>query len=224
MLDPISSSMILILGAKAMDIIIKPAVEDHAKDLVKKLFEKGEAILFGKKEQDALEAAYQDALTNAYMRAIEALGNVLKLMVSVNEIKRYSESIKKFLHSRKIAEHLLETVRDLSNEHLPDPKFLEAEWAALGGEPLPIPGVWQLVAANFRKDAQEKAFITPVMRDVLNARNLDQLRQLGERLLGVQITVKHEQYVSVMRKTYAPVDLARIAPPTAEDPGKLLRI
>ena len=222
MLDPITSSVIALLGAKAFEVIIKPAVEDHAKDLVKRLFERGEAIVFGKKETAALEEAYRDALTSAYTRTIEALGNVLQLMVSDDDIKRYRNSVKKFLKSKKVAEHLFETVRDLSNAQLPDPQFLEAEWAALGGERLPIPGVWSLVAANFRKGAQEKAFIKEDMRAVLNARNLDQICQLGERLLGVQATVKHEQYVSVMRKTFARVDLARIAPPTADDPGTLI--
>lgn len=222
MLDPITSSVILILGAKAFDIVIKPAVEDHVKDLVKRLFEKGESILFGKREQSALEAAYKDALTNAYTRAIAALANVLELMVSTDELKRYGDSVEKFLQSREVAEHLLETVRDLTNSQLPDPLFLENEWAALGGAPLPSPFIWQLITANFRKGAQEKAFISPDMQEVLNARNLDQLRQIGERLLGVQITIKHEQYVSMMRKSYARVDLARIAPPTAEDPGTLI--
>ena len=222
MLDPITSSVIALLGAKAFEGIIKPAVEDHAKELVKRLFETGEAIGFGKKETAALEAAYRDALGSTYTRAIDALGNVLQLIVSANEIKRYEGSVKKFLKSRPVAEHLLKTVRDLSNAQLPNPQFLEAEWDRLGGEPLPLPGVWSLVAANFRKGAQEKAFITPDMRAVLNARNLDQIRQLGERLLGVQATVKHEQYVSVMRKTFARVDLARIAPPTADDPGTLI--
>ena len=225
MLDPVTSAaisgMVALLGGKALDII-RDAVKDHAKDLIKRLFERGEEILFSNKEKDALEDAYRNALTSAYTRAIDALGNVLQLMVSADEIERYHNSVNKFLKSRRVAEHLLETIRDLNNEQLPDPQFLEAEWAAFGGEPLPIPGLWHMVAANFRKGAREKAFITPEMRDVLNARNLDEIRQLGKKLLGVQITVKHEQYVSVMRKTYARVDLARIAPPTAEDPGTLI--
>ncbi|MEM8641140.1 MAG: hypothetical protein AAGG51_20345, partial [Cyanobacteria bacterium P01_G01_bin.54] len=222
MLDPLTSSALILLGEKAIETIIKPAVAEHARDLVKKLFETGEGILFGQKEKDALKDVYQGALTHAYTRAIEALSNVLQLMVSRDELKRYRTSVQKFLKSRAIAAHLLETVRDLSNPKFPDPQVLAAEWAALGGEPLPIPGAWDIIAVNFRKGAQEKVFVTPDMRAVLNAQNLDQIRQLGERLLGVQVTVRQEQYVSVMRKTYARVDLARIAPPTADDPGTLI--
>ena len=220
MLEPATTILLTILGTKALDLI-SSAVEDHAKDLVKGLFEKGEQILFGKKEKDALEDAYRNVLTSASVRVLEALGNVLQLTASSDSIGRYRDSVERFLKNGTVAEHLLDTVRDLSDESFPDPALLEREWAASGGEEL-VPGAWHMVAANFRKGAREKTFITPQLREVLNARNLDQIRLLGEKLLGVQVTVKHEQYVSVMRKTFAPVHLANIAPSFADDPGTLV--
>ena len=220
MLEPETTILLTILGTKALDLI-SSAVEDHAKDLVKGLFEKGEQIIFGKKEKDALEDAYRNVLTSASVRVLEALGNVLQLTASSDSSGRYRDSVERFLKNGTVAEHLLDTVRDLSDESFPDPALLEREWAASGGEEL-IPGAWHMVAANFRKGAREKTFITPQLREVLNARNLDEIRLLGEKLLGVQVTVKHEQYVSVMRKTFAPVHLANIAPSFADDPGTLV--
>ena len=220
-MEPITTIVLGILGAQAQQLLTD-AAKDHAKDYVKRLFTKGEQIVLGNQEKDALEDAYQNALTHANTRIVESLGNVLQLMVSQDELKGYADSIKAFLKNDEVAEHLLETVRDPTNKQFPDPAILEREWRASGGEALPIPGVWMMVASNFRKITKEKAFVTPRLREVINARNLDQIRQLGEKLLGVQITVKHEQYVNVMRKTFAPVQLANVAPSYADDPGALV--
>jgi hypothetical protein len=223
MIEPITTTAAaLFLGTKALEII-GGAAKDHAKGHVKGLLASGEKRVLGDKERDALEDAYQNALAHAYARALEALGNVLNLTVSSGtEFVRYRVPVERFLKNGTVAAHLLDTVRDLSDTRLPDPGLLEREWNQNGGEELPIPGVWHLVAANFRKGAQERTFITPQLREVLNARTLTRIMELQQLLRGVQITVKHEQYVSVMRKTYARVDLARIAPPTADDPGTLI--
>jgi hypothetical protein len=61
-----------------------------------------------------------------------------------------------------------------------------------------VPGAWQLVALNFRKGAQQKSFVTPELREVLNAQTLARIMELVDLLRGVRITVKHERYVSVM--------------------------
>jgi hypothetical protein len=60
------------------------------------------------------------------------------------------------------------------------------------------------------------------VREVLNAQNLDAIRELGEKLAGVQVTVKQEQYTSPMLKKYAAVELANLAPAYVEDPGVLV--
>ncbi len=220
--DPVTVTAAVFLGTKSLEII-GGAVKDHVKGFVKRLLATGEAKLLGKQERDALADAYQNALTHAYDRTLSALGNVLNLTVSSGaEFLEYRGPIESFLKNGTVAEHLLETVRDLSDERLPNPDLLAREWIESGGKPLPFPGAWHAVAGNFRKAAQEKAFVTPPLREVLNARTLAHILERVSLLRGVQITVKHEQYVAVMQKTFARVDLARIAPPTADDPGTLI--
>jgi hypothetical protein len=124
--DPFTTTAALFLGTKALEII-SAAVKDHVKGHLKKLLATGEKKL-GKKERDALEAAYENVLTHAYARALEALGNVLNLAVtSMNEFVRYRVPVEDFLKNGTVAEHLLETVRDLTNDQLPDPDLLERE-------------------------------------------------------------------------------------------------
>ena len=240
--EPLSTILLTMLGAKAYELI-KAGFEDYIKGKVSKLFEAGEAIVSGKQDEAEIEAsqeviqspeileasyreatedAYENALTNTSARMVESLGKVLQLAVDKDEMEAYGESVLRFLQDSSIADHLLETVRDLSNNALPDPEVLAAGWTATGGKELPFSGIWSLVAVNFRKTALDSAFVTPQLREVLNAQNLDQIRQLGIRLLGVQVTVKQEQYVSVMRKTFAPVHLANIAPSFVDDPGALV--
>ena len=220
--DPISTAVAAFLGEKALDVI-GAAVKDHVKDHLKHLLSAAEKKLLGKKEEDALALAYESVLTHAYTRTFDALGWVLEgTGVTFPEFLGYQISIENFLKNKDVASHLLETVRDLSNSRLPDPQVLDTHWKCNGGRSLPFPGVWNMVAANFRKNAREKVFVTPAMREILNAQNIDQLVQLQQKLLGVQIIVRHEQYVSRMLKKYAPVELANLAPSYAESPGVLV--
>jgi energy-coupling factor transporter ATP-binding protein EcfA2 len=220
--DPLSTAAVAFLGMEALKII-GDAVKGHVKGHIGKLLTKGEQRLLGKEKCIALEDAYENALTHAYAQALEALGNLLNLTVSSGtEFAMYRNPVENLLNSASVAEHLLESVRDLSNDALPDPKRLEREWKQAGGVSFPFGGVWELVAFNFRKGAMEKTFITPPLRDILNAQNLDEIRQLQQKLLGVQVAVRHEQYVSRMLKKYGGVELANIAPAYADDPGQLI--
>ncbi|NQV26212.1 MAG: HEAT repeat domain-containing protein, partial [Rhodopirellula sp.] len=228
--EPVATAVLVsFLGPKALEIVGE-AVKKHVQTRANAVIAAGGSTLsatikrqFGKEEQDALEAAYGSALTHAYSQALEALGNVLNLVVtSGTEFIKYRVPVENFLNSGVVAEHLFETVRDLSNSQLPDPTLLEREWAECGGPELPFPGVWHLVTANFRKGAQERTVITPDLREILNAQNLTRLVELVDKLRGVQIVVKHQQYVSVMRKRYAQVELANIAPAHVGDHGVLV--
>lgn len=221
--DPVTSTAVIaILGTKALDLI-----EDSAKARVKAhlgtLFTSAEQKLLGKEKLDAVDEAWANTLAHAYQRALQAFGNVLNPVVnSGTEWASYRNPVEEFLNSGAVAEHLLETARDPGNDSLPDPQLLESEWMSSGGFELPVPLVWEMVAAYFRKGAKDKAFVTPEVREVLNAQNIDAIRALGEKLVGVQITVKQEQYVSRLRKKYAAVELANLAPAYAEDPGVLV--
>ena len=221
MVEPVSATTAFLGTAAAK--LVGSAIKDHVKAQLTKPLAAGQEKLLSKEQRDAIEVAYEGALTNAYTHTLEALGRVLELTgISFPEFVEYKISVERFLKTRTVADHLLETARDPGNDKLPDPAILESEWQRVEGKSFPVPSVWNLVAANFRKSAKERAFITPQLRDVLNAQNIDQIRQLHEKLLGVQIAVRHEQYVRRMLKKYAPVELANVAPSYAEDPGVLM--
>ncbi len=57
---------------------------------------------------------------------------------------------------------------------------------------------------------------------MLNAENLDSIRQLLQRDGGVRPEVREEKYAVRMRTKYAPVDLANLMPSYAENPGQLV--
>jgi energy-coupling factor transporter ATP-binding protein EcfA2 len=227
-MDPITLGIGIYFGKKIIDILSASA-EDYAKDQVKSLFDKGKDIVLNRKDKkllnesrDALTDTYKKAFTDAFAQTLDSLGKTLQLMVSADEMEQYRGSVEKFVKNKRVAEHLLWTIRNLNVETLPDPNLLEMEWKACGGKELPMPMVWQMVAVNFRKGAKERAFLTPAMREVLSAQNLDDVKDLLGQIRGIQVTVKHEQYVSVMRKTFAPVQLANITPSYADDPGQLV--
>ena len=206
MLETAAAALIAFLGPKATELL-GAAVKDQVKKHLGSLLSAAEQKALGKQQVDALRLAYESTLTHAYSRTLDALGRVLELTgISFAEFFNYQESVDRFIHHRAVAEHLLATVRNLSDSSLPDPTLLESEWQRLDGRPFPTPGVWGIVAASFRAAAREKAFVTPNLREVLNAQNLDAIRQLQEKLLGVQVRVRHEQYINRMKKKYAAVE------------------
>ncbi len=217
-----AATLIAFLGPKAAELVGN-TVKDHVKRHLGNLLTAAEQKALGQQYVDALQVAYESTLTHAYSRTLNALGRVLELTgISFSEFYQYMQSVERFLRCGPVAEHLLATVRDLSNSSLPDPTLLEREWRELDGREFPTPGVWIMVAANFRASAREKVFVTPNLREVLNAQNLDQIRQLQEKLVGVQVRVRHEQYIDRMQKKYAGIELANVAPSYAEDPGRLV--
>lgn len=222
MVEPVSTTVVAFLGAKAAEII-GSAVKDHVKGHVKNLLTTGEKKVLGTGDREALTDTYENVLTHAYTQTLNALGRVLELTgIDFPEFVEYQISVERFVKSGKVAEHLLRTVRNLGNDNLPDPALLESEWERLDGKPFPTPGVWNMVAANFRKSTKDKAFVTPQLREVLNAQNLDQIPQLLQKLLGVQIVVRQDQYFKRMLQKFSPVDLANLMPAYAEDPGQMV--
>ncbi len=102
MIDPLTAGAAGLFGAKILEILTAGA-EDHAKDLVKKLFEKGEAIPFQESEREALEEAYRSALTHATQRMVDALGRVLSLTESKERIELRAASVEVFFQSPRVA-------------------------------------------------------------------------------------------------------------------------
>jgi len=212
----------IFLGTESLKLI-----GEAAKSYVKKRFESflGDVEKrLGKKERDALELAYADAMANGFSAALDALSNILGLTgMDEVEMRQHRTEVLVFLEDENVAELLWESIADLTNPQKPEPLALEARWAETKWA-LPLPGsaVWPMFAANFREQAKKRAFVTPQLREILVAETIDRIAELQQQLLGVQTAVRQDQYVRVMRKKYAQVELANIAPAYAEDPGVLI--
>ena len=70
---------------------------------------------------------------------------------------------------------------------LPNPAILADRWKELGCRELPG-DLWTGTSGAFRRQAIKQAFINEPLRNVLNAENLDAIRELLERQ-GLRITI-----------------------------------
>ncbi|MEM7014136.1 MAG: NACHT domain-containing protein, partial [Verrucomicrobiota bacterium] len=209
------------LGNKALELVSEFA-RAYVRKRIDRLFEGIEKKL-KKEEREALQQTWEETMTHGYGAALDALTNVLRLTGMGDETMRENRTaVLYFLDDEDVGDLLWESVCDLTNNTLPDPAALETRWAETDWE-LPLPGsaVWPMFAANFREGAKKQGFINEQLRPIINAENIDKLVGLTQQLLGVQVTVRQDQYVRMMQKRYGQVELANVAPSYAEDPGVL---
>ena len=219
MIDPVTTATLWVLWGRLAERLIAEACKDHLKGKLGKLF----SWLEGHGKKDELQAAYEEALKDAYGVCLDKLLSGLKLMGHTNQdLRQYEESLKAFIRDGEVAGEMLEAVKDPTNESVPRPKVLRDRWKALEGKALPDDSLWNIVAAGFRSRAKERSFLTPQLREVINARNQDKVAGLLEQMAGVPVHVREDKYAARMRLKYAPVDLANLMPSYAEDPGRLV--
>jgi energy-coupling factor transporter ATP-binding protein EcfA2 len=92
----------------------------------------------------------------------------------------------------------------------------------VGGQELPSDTLWNAVAIAFRRQAKKRIILSDELRELLNAQNLQQLRELIERQGGVKVQVRLDRYSQRMRTKFSPVDLANLMPAYADDPGRMV--
>jgi HEAT repeat protein/energy-coupling factor transporter ATP-binding protein EcfA2 len=169
-----------------------------------------------------LELAYEAAMKEAYSVCLEMLlKNIAACGYSNDELKPFADSLKTFVRDKGVAATLLEAVRNPLDSSLPSPEILANRWQELGCRDLPG-DLWTGTALAFRRQATKQAFINEPLREVLNAENLDAIRELLKRDGGVRPEVRQDKYAVRMRTKYAPVDLANLMPAHAENPGQLV--
>jgi len=137
-------------------------------------------------------------------------------------LKQYETSLKAFIRDGTVAEELLIAIREPGRSDLPSPRVLRERWNALDGRELPSDTLWTGVAAAFRRQAVRQTILSGELRELLNAQNLQQLRELIERRGGVKVQPRRDRYSQRMRIKYSPVDLANLMPAYAEDPGRMV--
>ncbi len=195
-MDPITTPLlILVLGNLARELIAN-ACKDYLKDKLKAPFR-----WLGKLgERDKVELACQDAMEQAFGACLEMLLRNLKgYGYDDTELLEYRSSIEAFIDDRRVAGELLQALREPGQSDLPSAEVLGARWAAVGGRELPSELLWSAVVFAFRRQATRQVILSDDLRQLLNAQNLQQLRQLIERQGGVKVQVRPDRYAQRMR-------------------------
>ncbi|MCX7429245.1 MAG: HEAT repeat domain-containing protein, partial [Planctomycetia bacterium] len=218
MLDPVTTPLLLLVLGKLGEELLTDACKDFLKDRLGSLF----GWLGKAGRRGDLELAYQAALQDALTVCLEMLlTNITACGYSKEELQPFADSLKTLARDEVVCDELLEALKDPLDPGRPAAETLAQRWSELGC--LELPGdLWTGVALAFRRRAAKRAFINEPMREVLNAQNLDRVRELLERAGGVRPEVRQDKYALRMRTKYAPVDLANLMPAYAGDPGQLV--
>ena len=218
MLDPITTPLLLLVLGKIGEELLTDACKDFLKDKLKTLF----GWLGSLGGRSDLELAYEAAMKDAYTLCLEMLlKNIAACGYTNEELKSFADSLKKFIRDQGVAATLLDAVKNPLDPNLPSTDILAKRWQELGCRELPG-DPWTGTALAFRRKATKQAFLNAPLRDVLNAQNLDAIREVLEREGGVRPEVRQDKYALRMRGKYSPVDLANLMPSYAENPGQLV--
>lgn len=218
-MDPILTPLLIVVLGNLAHELIAEACKDYLKDKLKSVF--GWLEKLG--ERDKVELAYRDAMEQAYSACLEMLLlNIKSSGYTDEELREYRSSIRAFIKDREVADELLNAVREPSRQELPSPDILRARWKALGGQELPSEMLWNAVAIAFRRQTLKRIILSDELRDLLNAQNLQELKELIERQGGVKVQVRRDKYSQRMRTKFSPVDLANLMPAYADDPGRII--
>ncbi len=219
MIDPVTTATLWVFWGKLAEPLIAEACEKHLHGKLGEFF----TWIGSHPKRDELQRAYEEALKDAFGVSVDKLLSGLKLMgLNDQQLHEYEQSLKHFLNNDCVAEELLATVKNPTDTRLPRADALCREWKRIGGRPLPLDSLWDIVAASVRNHAKHKSFLTPELREVLNSRSQAEAVLLLQRLVGVPVLVRQDKYAARMRIRYAPVDLANLMPSFAEDPGRLV--
>ena len=218
-MDPFVTPLLLVVLGDVARGLIKGACEDYPKDKLKSVF--GWLETLG--ERDKVELAYQDAMEQAFGVCLEMLlQNIKGFGYSDDELKQYGSSLESFIQDKKISAELLRTVREPNRTDLPSPDVFRERWLAVGGQELPSDTLWNAVVVAYRRQATKRIIMSDDLRELLNAQNLQNLREMIERQGGVKVQVRLDRYSQRMRTKFSPVDLANLMPAFAEDPGRMV--
>ena len=218
-MDPtITPLLFSVLGYLGLELV-RETCKDYLKDKLKSVFGWLETV----GERDNVELAYQDVMEQAHGACLEMLLlNIKGFGYSDEELKQYRSSIEAFIKDDKVAEELLNAVHEPGRDDLPSPSLLRDRWNEVGGEELPSDTIWNAVAIAFRRQATKRIILSDDLRELLNAQNLHEIKELIDRQGGVKVQVRRDMYSQRMRTKFSPVDLANLMPAYADDPGRMV--
>jgi energy-coupling factor transporter ATP-binding protein EcfA2 len=218
-MDPLLTPLLMVVLGNLAHDLITDACKDYLKDKLKSVF--GWLEKLG--EGDKVEHAYRDAMEQAFGACLEMLlSNIKSYGYSDEELKEYRPSLKSFIKDKEVAEELLNAIREPGHNDVPSADVLRKRWKAIGGQDLPNDNIWNTVVLAFRRQAKKRLILSDPLREILNAQNLQELKELIERQGGVKVQVRRDKYSQRMRIKFSPVDLANLMPAYADDPGQMV--
>jgi len=218
-MDPLLTPLLMVVLGNLAHDLITDACKDYLKDKLKSVF--GWLEKLG--EGDKVEHAYRDAMEQAFGACLEMLlSNIKSYGYSDEELKEYRPSLKSFIKDKVVAEELLNAIREPGRNDVPSADVLRTRWKAIGGQDLPNDDIWNTVVFAFRRQAKKRLILSDPLREILNAQNIEQLKDLIERQGGVKVQVRRDKYSQRMRIKFSPVDLANLMPAYADDPGQMV--
>jgi hypothetical protein len=189
--------------------LLRKAAEKHVEEFFGKVLDRVSAA--GQK------SAFEEAMARAYGGWIEAvLKNLDGLGYDAEDLAEYKGSFERLLDDREVGEELARPILDGEEWSGPEPRLFADAWTRLGGKPLPGEFRWPAALAAFERQVRKQRVLTPELREVLNAVNLDAIRDELRRQGGVRPEGNERRYAAVMRQRYRVLDLLAIARPEEE--------
>ncbi len=134
------------------------------------------------------------------------LGNIETYGVQRSELPQYPVSLEKFIKDPEMASNLFDSIKDLNNPAAPSHKKLQAAQNCQMRR-------YEGTAIAYRKQALNHLFLAQPLREILTAKNVNQLlkEMIGRGRVKVQVAL--DRYSKRMLTKILPSDLANLMPP-----------
>ncbi|BAY62956.1 signal transduction protein [Calothrix brevissima NIES-22] len=197
------------VAGKAFGFLVKTIIsEDFAKDLVKDcakdffkfIFHSAVTVPF---QQEPLQKAEVMALTE-FLQLMQQ--DLEYHALDEDEIKNYIQPIKQFLKHPQVRE-ILGNAFEYNCQAINTKKLAEIWYQLNSSSPLPDDFNWQLLSKKYIKKVKEIILEVPELREILDSRNLDKIRENTTQIAGIIPDFDLERYQEGIRESYGHLKL-----------------
>ncbi|MBD2204410.1 HEAT repeat domain-containing protein [Calothrix sp. FACHB-1219] len=197
------------VAGKAFGFLVKTIIsEDFAKDLVKDC------------AKDFFKFIFQSAVTVPFQQEplqkaeVMALTEFLQLMqqdledgeLAEDEIKKYTQPLKQFLKHPQVRE-ILGNAFQYDSQAIDTNKLAEIWYQLNSSSPLPDDFNWKRVGKKYVQKVKEIILGVPELREILDSRNLDTIRENTTQIAGIIPDFDLERYQEGIRESYGHLKL-----------------
>ncbi|MEH2245064.1 HEAT repeat domain-containing protein [Nostoc sp.] len=193
---------------------VKDLVKDYAKDFFKYIFNNTVTAPF---KREPLEKAVVMAVTEFLQLMQQDLDDS---ELAEDEIKKYEQPLNKFLKYPEVKEIFGTAFKDDSQAI--DTKKLEVIWYDINASfPLPDDFNWKRIARKYLQKVKEIILEVPELREILDSRNLDKIRDNTTEIAGIIPDFDLERYQEAIKETYSNLNLDSLDTSTYDYRDKL---